>query len=322
LKRVAPLFACLLLSACAGATVIAPAALHAPDGWTPLAVETRPVGLGVPGGVRLASGVRFSGGLEIVAPAGDRLHGLSDLKLSGDELLMVSDAGDLFRARLALDGRGRATGLSDLRARPLTGEDGRIFQSKSEGDAEALAVADDGVLIVGFEQRPRLWGYGSPADLRDRPLALPVPPVPPGNEGIEALAAAAGGWRVAGEAGGVWDCGREACVVVAAPAATPVPVSDWRITGMDRDPIGAGWFVVQRRFRAPIDMRARIRRMDADGVLGPVLVELSLPSTTDNFEGIAAVRQADATRLYILSDDNGNARQRTLLLAFDVRPVR
>ena len=50
---------------------------------------------------------------------------------------------------------------------------------------------------------------------------------------------------------------------------------------------------------------------------GPALVELSLPSTVDNFEGIAAVRYGDGVRLYILSDDNANPRQRTLLLAFD-----
>ena len=38
-----------------------------------------------------------------------------------------------------------------------------------------------------------------------------------------------------------------------------------------------------------------------------------------NFEGIAAVRRGDGLRLYILSDDNNNAAQRTLLLAFDVK---
>ena len=62
--------------------------------------------------------------------------------------------------------------------------------------------------------------------------------------------------------------------------------------------------------------------MGPDGTLGPVLVELSLPSTVDNFEGIAAAPHGDGVRLYILSDDNSNAAQRTLLLAFDVRHAR
>ena len=104
-----------------------------------------------------------------------------------------------------------------------------------------------------------------------------------------------------------------------APPAEPIPDSEYRVTGMDRDPGGDGFWVVERRVRPPVDVRGRIRRMGADGTLGPVLVELSLPSTVDNFEGIAAVRHGDGVRLYILSDDNNNAAQRTLLLAFDVR---
>jgi hypothetical protein len=39
----------------------------------------------------------------------------------------------------------------------------------------------------------------------------------------------------------------------------------------------------------------------------------------DNFEAIATARMPDgATRIYILSDDNYNRRQRTLLYAFDI----
>ena len=58
--------------------------------------------------------------------------------------------------------------------------------------------------------------------------------------------------------------------------------------------------------------------MAPDGSLGPVLIELKLPGTTDNFEGIAAETRNGRTRLYILSDDNFSPMQRTLLLAFDV----
>jgi hypothetical protein len=77
--------------------------------------------------------------------------------------------------------------------------------------------------------------------------------------------------------------------------------------------------VVQRLYRPPLDARARVRRMAPNGDLGPVLMELKLPGTTDNFEGVAAERRDGATRLYILSDDNSNPMQRTLLLAFDLR---
>ncbi|MEJ6789224.1 esterase-like activity of phytase family protein [Brevundimonas sp. BR2-1] len=319
MRRLAAVCLTLLLGACAGAGVVSEPWRGAEGGWTPVAAEIRAIGLGVPGGVRLAPGVRFAGGVRIIAPRGDRLHGLSDLKLADGDLVAVTDGGDLVRGRPAFDRRGRLAGLSGLRLRGLTAGDGRAFPTKSDGDAESLAITADGDLVVGFEQSPRLWSYGALGALRDRPSPLAVPPIAPGNDGLEALAAAPGGLRAAAEAGGVWDCAPARCTEVMPPPAIPPAVSDWRVTGMDRDPAGEGWFVVERLYREPFDMRARLRRMDASGGLGPILVILSLPSTTDNFEGVAAVAGRSGTRLYILSDDNDNPRQRTLLLAFDLK---
>jgi len=317
-RRLAAVGLTLMLGACAGPGGMSEPWRGSADGWTPVAAEIRTVGLGVPGGVRLAPGVRYAGGVRIVAPTGDRLHGLSDLKLADGDVIAVTDAGDLVRGRLAFDRRGRLAGLSGLRLRGLTGEDGRAFPTKADGDAESLAITAAGDLVIGFEQRPRLWSYGPLDALRDRPSPLPVPPVPPGNEGLEALAAGPDGLRAAAEGGGVWDCAPARCAEIAPPPSTPPAVGDWRVTGMDRDPAGDGWFIVERLYREPFDMRARLRRMDASGRPGPVLATLSLPSTTDNFEGVAAVAGATGTRLYILSDDNDNPRQRTLLLAFDL----
>lgn len=323
MRRFAALAAALLLPGCAGALVLSEPGLQATDGWTPVVAETRTLGLGLPGGARLAPGVRFAGGLQIVTPPGHRLHGLSDLKLVDGDLLAVTDAGDLVRATPALDRRGRPAGLSNIRLRALTGLDGLPFPTKSDGDAEGLALGPDQVLFIAFEQQPRLWSYGRLDALQDRPAPGPIPPVAAGNSGMEALATAdAGTFRVAAEGGGVWDCSPGACRERVAPPAQPIAVSEWRITGMDRDPSGGGWFVVERRYREPADMRARVRRMDAVGALGPVLVELGPPSTTDNFEGIAATARKGAMRLYILSDDNDNSRQRTLLLAFDLSLAR
>ncbi|KQY89758.1 esterase-like activity of phytase family protein [Brevundimonas sp. Root1423] len=319
MRRLAAVCLTLLLGACAGA--VSEPWRGAEAGWTPVAAEIRAVGLGIPGGVRLAPGVRFAGGIQIVAPRGGPLHGLSDLKLADGDMIAVTDAGHLVRGRLAFDPRGRLAGLSDLRLRGLTAEDGGAFSTKSDGDAESLAITEVGDLVVGFEQTPRLWSYGRLDALRDRPAPLATPPVAPGNDGLEALAAGPGGLRAAAESGGVWDCAVR-CIEVSPAPATPPAISDWRITGMDRDPASDGWFVVERLYREPFDMRARLRRMDASGVLGPVLATLSLPSTTDNFEGIAAMAGTAGTRLYIVSDDNDNPRQRTLLLAFDVEARR
>jgi hypothetical protein len=290
-------------------------------GWTPAVAELKNVGLGLPGGASLADGVRFAGGLEIVAGPTSPLHSLSDLKLTGDGgFVAVTDAGDLVRGELRLDPAGRLVGLDRIRTRRLTMQGGELISDKRDGDAEGLVITPSRDLLVSFEREHRTWNYGPLSAISTTPRPMRIPDFPfAENDGMEGLAASPGGWRVAGEAGGVWDCSPAECAVAVPPPSTPTPDSEYRITGMDRDPFGEGWYVVERRFRLPIDARARIRRMAPDGTLGPVLVELKLPGTTDNFEGIAAEARTGLTRLYILSDDNLNPAQRTLMLAFDVR---
>lgn len=322
LRRLLPTIGALLLAACAGTTTVVPPLTGGMDGWAPAAASARSVGLGVPGGARLAQGVRFAGGIELVLEDASPLHSLSDLKLlDGEDFVSVSDAGDLVRGRLRLDSAGRLTGLEALGFRRLTLLDGTPIQTKADGDAEGLAINARGDLLVSFERNHRLWNYGDPRRPAPVPVAVRSPDtVFPLNDGMEGIAAGPAGWRVSGESGGVWDCTAVRCVVVVEPGA-PIPDGDYRITGMDRDPAG-GWFVVQRSYSPPVDARARVRRMADDGSLGPVLIELKLPGTTDNFEGVAVTTVQGATRLYILSDDNNNSTQRTLLLAFDVESVR
>lgn len=319
LRRSLAVLALLVLSACASVSA-SPLATAPLPGWTVAAAEVRPVGLGLPFGARLERSVRFAGGIEIVLDDASPLHSLSDIKLTGgDSFVSVTDAGDLARGRLVLNGRGRLIGVADLQYRRLTLLSGAPIVEKRDGDAEGLAVNAAGEVIVSFERDHRIWNYGPANAPRDVPTALARPDFAfTNNDGMEGISIAPAGLRVAGESGGVWDCTAIACTVVTAPPATPFPDTEYRITGMDRDPSGEGWFVLQRRFREPADVRAQIRRMAPDGELGPVLVELKFPGTTDNFEGVAAVARDGGTRLYILSDDNTSKKQRTLLLAFDV----
>lgn len=325
LRRGLAVLALLALSACATVSAAPPPSTPLP-GWTAAAAGVRPVGLGLPFGARLDRTVRFAGGVQIVLDEASPLHSLSDFKLDQDGgFISVTDAGDLARGRLVLDGQGRLTGVANLQYRRLTLLTGGPIVEKRDGDAEGLALTAAGEVIVSFERDHRLWNYG-PANAPEMvPSVLARPDFAfTNNDGMEGIALAPGGLRVAGESGGVWDCGPTACAVVVAPPPTPLTDADFRITGMDRDPSGDGWFVLERSFRAPADVRARIRRMAPDGTLGPVLAALKFPGTTDNFEGLAAVAHAGGTRLYILSDDNASEKQRTLLLAFDVvtRPAR
>ena len=319
LRRLLPSIAALALAACASIVPVAPP-LTLSAGWIAGEASTRQVGLGLPGGAALADGVTFAGGVEIVLDPDSPLHSLSDLKLTGEDgFIAVTDAGDLVRGRLRLDEAGRLVGVEGLRHRRLTLADGAPIAEKADGDAEGLALTHAGDLLVSFERNHRIWNYGR----ADAPSTHPVPAAMPEfaftlNDGIEGLAASDMGWAAAGESGGLWDCNGGACVTRVAPPATPLADRDYRITGMDENPFGSGWFVVQRSFSPPIDARARVRRMRENGELGPVLIELKLPGVTDNFEGVAAERRGRGVRVYVLSDDNGSANQRTLLLAFDL----
>ena len=313
--------ASLMLAACAGAAVTSlPYATDAHDAWQAQPSSTRTIGLGLPGGSMLAQGVTYAGGVQLLTPTVSPLRSLSDLKLVGDdEFITVSDSGDLVRGRLRLDDAGNLAGLDALRSRRLTALDSRAIEQKADGDAEGLALLANGDLLVSFEGDHRIWNYGT-LDAITAPKPVPHPLWDfARNGGMEGLAAHQNKWRVAGEDGGVWDCDPLACLAVSLPSANAPKDSDYRTTGLDRDPSGQGYWVVQRAFTPPMDARARVRRMGEDGQLGPVLVELKLPGTTDNFEGIAATVRGDKTRIYILSDDNQNPLQRTLMLAFDIQ---
>lgn len=311
----------LALSACAGMGSGPVPYELAVNGWLALPVPTRPVGLGMAGST-LSPGVSFAGGLELELPPGSPLHGLSDLKLTGDGgFLSVTDAGDLVRGRIQLDGEGRLSTIDGLAFRRLTLADGSPIIDKEMGDAEGLALTPAGDLLVSFERLHRIWNYGSLADLGEHPHPVRQPAWAfPENEGMEGLAVSATGWIVAAESGGVWDCGPQQCAVITAAPARALRESAYRITGMDRDPSGEGWFVVERAVRFPAGLLSRVRRMGTDGTPGPILINLGLPGTSDNFEGIAAEMRDGKIRLYILSDDNGNPLQRSLMLAFDLQP--
>ncbi|MFC5345652.1 esterase-like activity of phytase family protein [Brevundimonas staleyi] len=302
------------LAACAAVATATPGVPAGPD--RAVRMEARHVPLGI-GGATLAPGVSYGGGLVL---RGASLHGLSDLKvvgLSASELRAwaISDFGALVRFTLRLDENGRLTSADNAVARALTGPDGQVLAPKERADAEGLALLPDGEVLVSFERDHRIWSYG--VDLASRPTPVPSPDFPfPDNEGMEGLSADGDGWLVLGEGGGAWLCDRGGCKPLSDPM--PTPADGFRFTGADRDPEG-GWFVVERYYAPPLDMRVRVRRLSPEGVLSEPLIQLRPPASTDNFEGIAAVATATGTRLYLLSDDNDNLLQKTLLLAFDVR---
>jgi hypothetical protein len=299
-----------LLGAAACAAVATTIPMPAgPDRAIRLEANRTPLGIG---GATLAPGVRYAGGLTL---RGTDLHGLSDLKIDGDRAWVVSDFGHLIRFTLGLDQTGRLVSASDAVSRPLGGPDGTMLSASDGADAEGLAILPDGRVLIAFERNHRIWSYGPGATARPVPVASPDVDLP-SNGGFEGLSAAGpNGWLVLAEGGGAWVCAA-ACSGLGTGRLTPA--DGYSFTGADRDPSGSGWFVVERLYRPPLTLRVRVRRLSAQGVLSEPLIALQPPASVDNFEGIAAVATPTGTRLYLLSDDNANPLQKTLLLAFDV----
>ncbi len=100
-------------------------------------------------------------------------------------------------------------------------------------------------------------------------------------------------------------------------------------TGDGYDPTGADTLpggdvvVVERRFTLRGIGAARLMRLDGGSIApgaelgGRVLAEFLPPVTVDNVEGVATRQdEGGETLVYVLSDDNFNAGQRTLLMMF------
>ena len=203
---------------------------------------------------------------------------------------------------------------------PLTDGAGATFD-KSGGDGEALAVSD-GEVFIGFERDHRLMRRTADgrvgAALRHRAFERLG-----SNKGLEALATLPSGALIAVaerprdgvhpafmiSGGQVYEAGL--------PAIGP-----YFITGADLGP--DGWLYVLRRHYLPlVGVSIRVHRyaLGSDGLPIPETAQQLAAyegiSGIDNMEGIALWTDARGrTRLLLISDDNFNVVQRTLLMDF------
>lgn len=320
--------AALALAACSQSAADAPIA----EQWRRLDLNVTPIEFGA----ESVGHLRFRGGLHLQGAGEGMFGGLSGLEVLEDgRLVAITDDGRWFEAQIALDEAGALVGLNDARIALMRDEDGQPFENKAAGDSEGLAQLPDGRFAVSFEQEPRVLIY----DLnRDGPFGAAVrgPLLAEtrrlrANVGLEALAVTSEGALLVGAEG----LNRHGTPLWVAPldAASPAPprinyplVGGFALTSLDHLPDGG--FVALERFYAPIiGARARVTRITEDALSAggdtlagvELLAEIAPPLAVDNFEGVAAVRTPEGgVRLYIVSDDNFSARQRTLLLAFDV----
>jgi hypothetical protein len=313
------------------AFLFALALLAAPARAEPIGISAMPVPLDTDQPERIDIGrLQFMAGFELRA-AHEGWGGFSDLELAADgaEIRAVSDMGFYLRLPLAHDAAGRLLPPKQGDLARLIGTDGKPMNGKRGADAEAMARLGDGALVIAFEQRHRLLRYPPgrwPTEAR--PEMLPPPDGLsrlPANGGIEAMVALPQNRLLAfaedpldGDTDGVawlrdsagWHRLKVARSLLFRPtAAALLPNGDV--------------LLVERRFTLIGGVAARLSRLPAGairpgGLLVPAsLAELASPLTVDNFEGVALGRSGRGeTIVYLMSDDNTNALQRTLLLQF------
>ena len=281
----------------------------------------------------------FRGGLNLFGKS-PYFGGYSALVIdpAGTAILALSDAGTWLRARLDYDGR-RLKGLDDAVLGPVLGKNGAPLLAERERDSEGMTLIDgdteSGTAYVSFERNHRIERYPFTPDSfgpPERSLRLPKEAGEMNlNRGAEAIALLPAGRRkgtvVAFSERLPDKNGNLRGWLIGDRASGPIAVKTsggYDITDIAALPDG-GLVLLERRFRMSEGLRIRIRRPDASDLRpgavldGRVLFEATDAYNIDNFEGVAAHRAANGeTILTLISDDNFNPLQRTLLVQFAI----
>ena len=294
----------------------------------PIVVEARPVPVDArANGEQRVGNLAYRGGL-VLTSAYRHFGGLSALAVTPDgrRLTALSDRGHRFVLALLYDRRGDLIGVDGADAQRLRGLDGEPLRRKKNGDAESLARAGPDATVVAFEQRHRLWRYASDGG---PPTALPMPPGSAElsrNSGLEAMASLGDGRLLAiAEGRGTaddhpaWIGGLSGWERLSYASA-----SGFKPTAATRLPDG-DILVVERTFDLLGFFSVRLVRVDGrliaagNRLQGRLVAVFRQPLTVDNFEGVA-VRQGPRGKplVYLISDDNFRAAQRTLLMMFEL----
>jgi len=281
-----------------------------------------------------AGKLTYVGGLELTSEHPD-FGGLSALIVgeTGDAFIAVSDQGNWITADLQSDG-DKPISISGGLVAPLISSDGTPFFGKYESDAEGLAVprgADPRTtpILVSFERHHRIRRFDLAADGFEA-RAEPVPDFGTlanltNNKGLEALTYLVDGSLLALSEETLDADGHIIGVRLTETHATPVLLRQhlpYMLTDLATLPNG-DVVTLERHYSMLAGVSILMRRIPAASLEdnapldGEVLLEANNSRSIDNMEGLSIRQTADGTSLlYLISDNNFNPLQRTLLLVF------
>ncbi|MEO1200117.1 MAG: esterase-like activity of phytase family protein [Pseudomonadota bacterium] len=269
--------------------------------------------------------------------------GLSGLSVTdgGKAVLMVSDTGYWVRASTVMTD-GRLTGLTDAEIVAMQDSGGVEVVGKEAADAEALAILSEGPFagqaLVAFEREDRIARYDLASNLSAPAVPLETPDgfsdlvTNQGIEGLVALSDASpkhpGALLAFAE-----EMAEEGTPIAAWVIGGPMPgrfavsqIGGFAITDAVQLPSG-DILLLERRFRPPATLHIALRQLAVaditpeDTVDGKRIAEFDLRYQIDNLEGMALHTDSEGRAiLTLISDDNYNPLQRTLMLQFEVDP--
>jgi hypothetical protein len=284
-------------------------------------------------------GLVWRGGIELQGSS-DSFGGLSGLGYIDDDsrLVMVSDRGQFISGQLIYDEQQRPLSLVGVTIDPIQNSKGAALPRPYSRDAEALAVivrdGEAAAIRVGFENLTRVADFvlegGRPSGAA-REVGIP------GwlsetrtNESLEAVCIAPPASPIAGSTlllteGVVDDDGQHAAFLLGRNDRGPLGY----LSSEGTDPTDCvflpnGDLLVLERGIALITFHMRLKRVAAADVKpgahmqGEILLEAT-GGDIDNMEGVAVHTAPDgSTRITLLSDNNFNDWERSLMLEFSL----
>lgn len=283
------------------------------------------------GRTRVVGRLRYLGGVAL-ASRDPAFGSYSALHVMGDRFVMVGDGGNLLAFRMGGDWRPRLA-----RQFPLPGGPGTGWR---KGDRDSESIAHDpatGRWWIGFENLNEIWRYAPGFARAERGRAPPEMRRWPQGGGAEAMTRLSDGRflmiaelaRLPRGRDGRRPSGRVGLIFRNDPTRRHArPALFTYLPGRGHDPVGVAelpdgrLLVLERDFDLPFRWLSRLVIVERGAVRpgarvrGREIARLGPPLVSDNFEGVAAVREDGRTVVWLVSDDNGVPVQRTLLLKF------